>query len=144
VVYCTSGTSTAGCSPQISASAQPSAAAATPCIITVASAEGQRSGLVFYGLDNTGFTPLQWSATSTSFLCIKSPTQRTPPSNSGGNAGQCDGTYTLDWNSFQSTFVAIGQPWAAGDKVFAQAWYRDPPAPKTTNLSNAVEMTYVP
>lgn len=144
VVYCTSGTSTAGCSPQISASAQPSVAAVTPCTISVSGAEGQRQGLVFYGLDNSGFTPLQWSTTSTSFLCIKSPTQRTPPASSGGTAGQCDGAYSLDWNNFQATFVAIGQPWGVGDKVYAQVWYRDPPASKTTNLSNAVEMTYVP
>jgi hypothetical protein len=25
-----------------------------------------------------------------------------------------------------------------------QAWFRDPPAPKTTNLSNAVELTVQP
>jgi hypothetical protein len=25
-----------------------------------------------------------------------------------------------------------------------QAWFRDPPAVKSTNLSNALEMTYVP
>jgi hypothetical protein len=31
-----------------------------------------------------------------------------------------------------------------GQKVYAQAWYRDPPAPKTTNLSNAIELTVGP
>jgi hypothetical protein len=144
VVYCTSGTSTAGCAPTISASGQPSASAASACTISIAGAEGQRQGLVFYGLDNTGFTPLQWSATSTSFLCIKSPTQRTLPQVSGGTAGQCNGSYTLDWNNFLATFAALGEPFAAGDKLYAQGWYRDPPASKTTNLTNAVELTFVP
>ena len=40
--------------------------------------------------------------------------------------------------------TALGQPWTAGQNVFVQAWYRDPPVPKTTNLSHAVHMVYVP
>jgi hypothetical protein len=145
VVYCTSGTSSSGCLAAISASAQPSASAANACTISVASVEGQKSGLVFYGINNSGFTPLSWAPTSGSFLCIKSPTQRTPPQTSGGTAGQCNGSLALDWNNFQATFPgALGQPWLVGEKAFVQGWYRDPPAAKTTNLSNAVELTYVP
>ncbi len=145
VVYCTSGTSTNGCLAAISASAQPSASAANPCTISVANVEGQKSGLVFYGINNTGFTPLQWAPTSGSYLCIKSPTQRTPPQASGGTIGQCNGAFALDWNNFHAAFPgALGQPWLVGEKAFVQGWYRDPPATKTTNLSNAVELTYVP
>jgi len=144
VVYCTSGTSTAGCAPTISASAQPSATAANPCTLTVSGLDGQRQGLIFYGLDNTGFAPLPWSTTSTSFLCVKSPTQRTPAQLSGGTAGQCDGALALDWNSFLVSTAALGEPFAAGGKLYAQGWYRDPSASKTTNLTNAVELTFVP
>ena len=39
---------------------------------------------------------------------------------------------------------ALGNPWTAGDKVYVQGWFRDPPACKTTSLSNAVELTYLP
>jgi len=39
---------------------------------------------------------------------------------------------------------SLGTPFSAGDKVYAQAWYRDPPASKTTNLSDAVELTMLP
>lgn len=143
--YCTAGTTTNGCNASISASAQPSASQATPCTLSVSGVEGQKQGLLFYGLDNTGFTPLPWSATSTSFFCVKSPTQRTFPQNSGGVTNQCNGSFTVDLNNFFVVFpAAIGLPFSAGDKLYVQSWFRDPPAPRTTNLSNALEMTMQP
>jgi hypothetical protein len=143
--YCTAGTSTNGCNPAISASAQPSVSQANACTLTVANVEGQKSGIVFYGIDNTGFSPAGWGVGGTSYLCVKPPTQRTYSQPSGGTIGLCDGTLTLDWNAWQlANPAALGNPWAAGQKVYAQGWYRDPPAVKTTNLSDAVEMTYVP
>jgi hypothetical protein len=39
---------------------------------------------------------------------------------------------------------AFDNPWSVGDKVYVQAWFRDPLDVKSTNLSNALEMTYVP
>lgn len=143
--FCTSGTSSIGCTPAISANAQPSVSGASACTISIAGVEGQRSGLVFYGIDNTGFAPLSWGPGSNSYLCVKPPTQRTPAQSSGGLSGQCNGAFALNWNNFQTTFVgSLGQPWVAGEKVFAQGWYRDPQAVKTTNLSNALELTYTP
>jgi len=144
VNYCTAGTTTNGCVALISASAQPSVSAANPCVITVASVEGQKSGLVFYGVNNTGFTPATWGM-GTSYLCVKAPTQRTATQTSGGTAGACDGQLSLDWNAYQAANpAALGNPWMAGDAVYAQGWFRDPPASKTTNLSDGVEMTYQP
>jgi hypothetical protein len=145
VVYCTAGTTSSGCVPAIAASNQPSVSFANPCAITVANVEGQRSGLIFYGVDNTGFTPLSWAAGSGSFLCVKPPTQRSPGQSSGGSAGACNGQLQLDWNAFQSAFPgSLGAPWTVGELVYAQGWFRDPPAPKTTNLSDAILLTYQP
>jgi hypothetical protein len=142
-VYCTAGTTTNGCVPAISASNQPSVSAANPCGISIANVEGQKSGLIFYSI--TGAQAAPWSATSTSFLCVKSPTQRSAPQNSGGTANACDGSLTLDWNAYQAANPgALGNPWSVGAKAYVQGWFRDPPAPKTTNLSDAVELTYVP
>lgn len=144
VVYCTAGTTTNNCSASISASAQPSVSFASPCQIDVANIEGQKLGLVFYSVDNTGFAPLPWGA-GTSFLCVKSPTQRSATQNSNGTAGQCDGAFTLDWNAFQiANPGSLGNPFSTGNKVYLQAWFRDPPASKTTNLSDAVELTCIP
>jgi len=143
--YCTSSTSSSGCSASIYATVSPSASLATPCNITVAGVEGQKSGLFFYGTDNSSFTPELWAPGSTSFLCVKPPTQRTAIQNSGGASNACDGSYSLDWNAYQTANpLALGNPFSAGDKVYAQVWFRDPLAVKSTNLSNAIEMTYVP
>lgn len=143
--YCTAGTTTNGCVPSISASAQPSAALSAPCTIDVTDVEGAKQGLIFYGVDNTGFSPLPWGSGSSSFFCVKSPVQRSIPQNSGGVFNTCTGVLTLDWNVFQSSFPGtLGSPFAPGDRVYAQAWFRDPPAPRTTNLSDAIELTVSP
>jgi len=143
--YCTAGTSSNGCVALISASAQPSASFASACNIAVSNLEGQKLGLLFYGLNNSGYSPVPWSPGGSSFLCVKPPIQRTPAQSSGGTAGLCDGFSSLDWNGFLlANPAAMGSPFTAGDSVFVQAWYRDPPSPKTTNLSAAVELTFAP
>jgi subtilisin-like proprotein convertase family protein len=143
--YCTAGTSTNGCVPSISATAQPSATLANACNISIANLEGQKFGIVFYGVNNTGFSPTPWAAGSNSFLCVKGPTQRTGTQNSGGTINNCDGALNLDWNAYQTANPgSVGNPFAAGNHVYVQGWYRDPPAAKTTNLSNALDMTMTP
>jgi hypothetical protein len=143
-VYCTSGTSSNGCAASISASGQPSVSFANACTISIAGVEGQKSGIVFYALDQL---PQPWCSLGggTSFLCVKPPTMRTGPQGSNGTSGQCDGALVLDWNAFQlANPGALGAPWSAGDDVYVQGWYRDPPSCKTTSLSNAVQLTYQP
>jgi hypothetical protein len=143
VVYCTAGTTSNGCTASISASGAPNVAHSAPCQITINNVEGQKTGIVFYGL---GALPQPWCSTGgTSFLCVKPPTMRSGTQSSGGTAGLCNGTLGLDWNTFQlANPGALGQPWSSGNKAFVQAWFRDPPSCKTTSLSNAVELTYAP
>ena len=143
--YCTAGTTTHGCLASISASANPSASHAHACTLAVANVEGQKFGILFYGINNTGFSGSIWGAGGVSFLCVKAPLQRTPLQNSGGTVDLCNGSFALDWNAYQTANPgALGNPWSTGEKVYAQAWFRDPPAVRATNLSNAVEMTYLP
>jgi hypothetical protein len=144
VVYCTPpGSTMNGCIPTITASGSPNVAHSNPCSITVSNVEGQRSGIVFYGLASTS-TP--WCTLGgNSLLCVKSPTMRTGAQASGGTAGACDGTLVLDWNAFQLAHPsALGAPWVVGAKAYVQGWFRDPPACKTTFLSQGVELTYFP
>jgi hypothetical protein len=144
-IYCTSSTTTLGCGPALAATGTASATAASGFDITVSGADGQRQGLIFYGVNNTGFTPLPWASGSTSFLCVKPPTQRTPVQVTGGTAGQCNGQLQLDWNAFRAANpTSLGAPFTPGQLIYAQGWMRDPPAPKTTNLSNAVEFNLQP
>ena len=142
--YCTAGVSFNGCEAQIAASANPSVSGASSCAITVVDVEGQRSAVIFYGTDNSNFSPLPWGS-GTSFMCVKAPQQRTANQNSGGIAGTCSGSLALDWDAYeQSHPSALGNPWSAGAQVFVQAWYRDPPSAKSTHLSNAIQLTYLP
>jgi hypothetical protein len=114
-------------------------------VIGVNNVEGQKFGILFYGTDNTGFSAVPWGAGSTSYLCVKAPTQRTTAQNTGGILNACDGSMYLDWNAFiTANPSALGTPFAAGNKLYFQAWYRDPPAVKTTNLSDALELTMQP
>jgi hypothetical protein len=129
--YCTAGTSTNGCVASITADHDYSIAHSTSCHVSV--------------IDNSGFTPVPWSSGSNSFLCVKSPSQRTGAQISNGNYLQCNGVLALDFNAYATSHPgALGQPYAASQQLFWQAWFRDPPAPKTTNLSNALAMTVVP
>ncbi len=137
--YCTGATTTSGCLPAVRSVGRPSASASTPFVLTVAQVEGERQGLLFYGIDNSGFTPRPWAPWSSSYLCVRAPRARLPIQASGGTAQTCDGTLSLDWNSFAAASpTALGQPFTAGQRIFVQGWFRDPAAPAHSNLSNGL------
>jgi hypothetical protein len=141
--YCTSGTSTHNCVATMGASGTPSASATSGFTLRATSVEGMKSGLIFYGINGTHSAP--WNGQSTSFLCVKSPTQRTPAANSGGTVDSCDGSLSVDFLAYLAAHPnALGAPFSAGQIVWSQAWYRDPPAAKTTNLSNGLQFTFAP
>lgn len=141
--YCTSGTTTNNCNATIAlTSGIASPRNLAPATITVSGAEGAKTGLVFYGLAPAA-TP--WGTTS-SFLCVKAPTQRTPAQNTGGTANACNGTMSVDLNAAIAAQggTVVGQPAFAGMVVRLQGWFRDPPNPKTTSLSNGLALTLCP
>jgi hypothetical protein len=141
--YCTAGTSQHGCVASIGAVGIPSASASSGFTISVNNVEGQRSGILFYGLDSAIAAP--WGTGGTSFLCVKAPTQRTGTHNSGGTLGACNGSFALDFNAFRAAHpTALGSPFTAGEQIEAQGWYRDPGSPKNTSLSDALEFSLAP
>ncbi len=143
VSYCTAGTTTNGCNATITGVGTASASSGSGFTLTVSSVEGQKQGLIFYSV--TGRAAAPWGLGSTSFLCVKAPTQRLSAQNTGGTFGQCDGTLARDWNAYIAANPGtLGQPFMGCEVVQAQAWFRDPPAPKTTNLSNGVEFYVAP
>jgi len=132
---------TSGCIATISASGQPDVTHSNPCTLTVSNVEGDKVGLLFYGVN--GQVSTTWCASSANRLCVASPKQRMGTQSSGGTAGACDGTLVEDWNVYQlSHTAALGNPWLAGAVVDVQAWFRDPPACKTTSLSQGIRLTY--
>ena len=140
--YCTAGTTSNDCQPSIAASGVASAAASNGFTITISDLDGGRTGHIFYGLSGPHAAP--WGS-GTSYLCVKSPSQRTGTQSSGGTSGQCDGAIALDWCAFVATHPgALGAPFTAGAEVWTQLYFRDPPSPKSTSLSNALQFTICP
>lgn len=137
VNYCTAGTTSNGCNATMAlTSGIPSPRNLAPAIVTASNVEGNKSGLIFYGTTRVAFP---WSASSTSFLCVKSPTIRTLIQSSGGTNGACDGSLSTDINAALATPASQAAiPTFAGTIIDIQAWFRDPPAPKTTKDRKSV------
>jgi Tol biopolymer transport system component len=137
--YCTAGTTTHGCVPSIQATGVASATATSGFTLTISNVEGQRTGLIFYGLAPAA---QPWGLGSSSYLCVLYPVQRTGAQVSGGTAGACDGTLAIDWNAWRAANPGgLGSPFVAGDQFYAQGWFRDGGAVKGTNLSGGVRFT---
>jgi hypothetical protein len=143
VSYCTAGTSSGGCVASLSAIGAPSVSASSGFTLSVSGAEGQRQGLVFYGVSgplSTSFPP-----GGTGFLCVKLPVQRMAVSNSGGAAFQCDGALQYDWLAYVTANPgALGAPFASGVSVHAQCWLRDGGSPGGSILSQGLEFATLP
>lgn len=141
--YCTASTTTHGCSPRMMAVGMPSASASSGFYLCASHVEGQKAALLFYGVNGTAAYP--WGAGSSSLLCVEPPVQRMVMTVSSGSSSGCDGVFQTDWNAFAATHpTALGIPRFAGEIVDAQGWFRDPPAPKTTNLTDAIEFVVQP
>ena len=138
-VFCSAGTTSNGCSPSISASGVPSASSNFGFDITVDNVEGAQFGVIFYGISGAAQVP--WGSGS-SFLCVSQPVERTGVQNAGGGSGTCNGTLTLDWNTYVfGNSGAVGVPFSPGDMVWAQGWFRDPFASLGSNLSDGIMFT---
>lgn len=135
--YCAAGTTTSGCVPTISGSGTPSASAGSGFTIDVATVEGHKNGMFFYGL--AGPEATAWGS---SFLCVRSPLQRMGVVASGGASGSCIGQLSIDWNAYIATHPSsLGSPFVSGETVWVQAMFRDPTAPGGSNASDALWFT---
>lgn len=137
--YCTAGTTVHNCTPSIAGVGAPSSIAASGFDIVVSNLEGQRYGLIYYGFAQVA---VPWSPASSSYRCVAFPQQRTPIVDSGGTAGLCNGELRLDFNAWRAGNPGgLGNPFVAGQVFYAQGWFRDPGAPKQTNLSDGLRFT---
>ncbi len=136
-IYCTPGTSANACVPVISAIGNASASSGSGFPISVSNADGNRPGILFYGVGSAQSQP--WTAGSSSTLCILPPMQRMRLQQTGGTDGSCDGLLSEDWNAFiQSSAGSVGYPFLGGERVRVQAWIHDPGAPGDSVVSNGL------
>jgi hypothetical protein len=131
--YCTGKTNSLGCVPSIGTNgAQPTKSGGN-FTVTCGNVLNQKFGLLFFGTAQLA-TPFQGGT-----LCVASPSQRTPSTNSGGNASgnSCTGNYSFTFSTAQMNAFGMDP----GETFFAQWWMRDPQSASTTGLSNAVRFT---
>jgi formylglycine-generating enzyme required for sulfatase activity len=134
--YCTAGTTVHGCLPSIGGVGLPSAVNSSGFEIVVSDVPGQRTGTIFFGFYQAA---IPWAQFSPSYQCVAFPIQRTGNQFSGAVAGQCNGELRLDFNTWRAANPnALGSPYVTGQVFNAQGWFRDPGAPRQTNLSNAL------
>jgi len=138
-VYCTAKVNSLGCTPAIGYSGLPDANAGSGFFITATNVLNNKTGLLFYGVDGPSNFSFQGG-----FLCVKSPTTRTPPQNAAGNPppDDCSGAYSIDFNVRIASGVDVRL--VAGSNVWSQYWSRDPTATFTTNLSDALTFSIFP
>jgi hypothetical protein len=131
-VYCTAKKNSVGCIPAIGTLNAPSYSGGAFEVIAK-NVVNNKSGLLFWGYTPSA-VPFQGG-----IKCVLNPVKRTPLQNSGGNPppNDCSGTYSFNFDTAYMAFKGI----APGDTLYAQYWSRDPLAPFTTGLTDAVKFT---
>jgi hypothetical protein len=134
--YCTGKLNSDGCVPAIEFEGAPSVAGPTSFLIRGTDVLANANGLLIYSKAGPNSAPF-----SGGVLCVGAGLLRTPGQNSGGS-GPCGGTLVFDFNAW----VALGGDPAlvAGQKVWAQYWYRDVASPGGNGLTNAVTFAICP
>lgn len=140
--YCSSATTPAGCTPQISATGYPSIAQPSGFVLHVDGCDGNRSGLIFYG---TGPASIPVAPGNPSRLCFVAPRQRMQRQLTGGTTGQCNGSLATDFLAWVGANPgALYTPLVAGQALAFQGWVREPAFPRNAALSNAWSVTMAP
>jgi hypothetical protein len=144
LAYCTAGTSAAGCNALISSTGTASTSATSGFVVSVAGAEGAKTGILFFGQNGMQASP--WGS-STSYQCVVPPVKRAGLLVGTGTVATCDGTFAQDLNArWCPVCPSPATAPTAGVALQAQLWYRDPmnTSNQTTSLSNALEVVPVP
>lgn len=136
--YCVAKTSSQGCVPSTSALGTASASGGAFDVLCE-DVLNQKSGMFFYGTDGPLSSPFQGGT-----LCVAAPRRRTPVTGSGGNPppDDCSGVLQIDFAARIAS--GVDPNLAAGAQVHGQWWYRDPAAPSTTGLSDALSFWICP
>lgn len=136
--YCAQTPNSIGCAASIAVAGTANASGVGSCTIDAAGVVSHRAGALFYGL-----SALNMPAAA-GVLCVASPLRRTPLQNSGGNSGalDCSGSFSFDFNARIAS--GIDPALVAGERVFAQYYFRDPAAAVGASLSEAVELRIAP
>lgn len=139
--YCSSGTSATGCVPALGSTGSASASAASGFVLVGSGLDPNRPAMLYLGLNGGQSKPF----TGSSLLCVRPPLVRTGVLLTSAAGGTCGATLQRDWNDWRATHPsAPGQPFVAGETVWAQAWCRDPLSPSGSVTTNGVVFVLAP
>jgi hypothetical protein len=142
VTYCTAGTTSTGCVPEIESLGSPSASSGAGFIVSAEFERNGKPGLLLYGVNGRAATPFHGG-----ILCVAAPLRRTPIVWAEGNpppADDCSGELEIDMNAFAAGALGghpIPELTVAGTVVDCQWWARDPSG---TVFSDALEYVIFP
>ncbi|MEO6709452.1 MAG: hypothetical protein ABI054_02495, partial [Planctomycetota bacterium] len=133
--YCSAKTNSQGCVPSFLASGFASAGNESTLELAVSQVVNNKPGLFLFGKTRAS-TPFQGGT-----LCLAPPLRRSSGVNSAGNAGASDCSGVLRWLVDASWIQHLS--WQPGERIDAQAWYRDPQHLDGTasGLSSGVEFS---
>ncbi|MCK6447496.1 MAG: hypothetical protein L6Q99_13985 [Planctomycetes bacterium] len=137
VVYCTAKVNSLGCTPWISLSSAPSASSNVGAKLVTMNVRGATTGLFFHRVGPPTAMPFHGG-----WLCVGTPVVRHALKASGSGPTNCQGQFSESFNAY----IASGADPAlvAGATVNIQSWGRDPAAPFTDSLSDAVSTVICP
>jgi hypothetical protein len=134
--YCTSRINSQSCTPYISFAGTPSASGSSSFDIVAHDLINQRNGVLLYSTTGPAANPF-----GTGVMCLQPPTRSTSVMSSGGSttAIDCSGQLAVD---FSYLAAHTNDPTLVdGASVWIQFWSRDPAAPSTLSLTNALQFT---
>lgn len=136
--YCTAKLNSAGCLPALGWAGEPTLAGPDDFHVLAGDVLNQRNGLLFHGLAPWA---LPWKGGT---LCVQPPVIRSQVQSSGGNPPPSDCSGTFSFHFSQAWMVQKGLQ--AGERVYAQYWYRDPDHLDGTGvgLTDALSFTLMP
>jgi hypothetical protein len=144
VTYCTAGTSTSGCTPNLTSSGTASATSGSGFTVTATAMEGLKDGTIFFGQNGQQANP--WG-NGTSFQCVTPPVKRGGVLPGNGTNGACNQTLSQDLNAhWCPTCPKPNHQPTVGVPMQIQLWYRDPgnTSNQSTSLTDALEVNVCP
>jgi hypothetical protein len=135
--YCTANSTSGGCVATMAWSGAPSLSSPSGFGLTSSQIEPQRSGIQFFGATGAASVPF-----ANGFLCVQSPRYRLAIQNSGGSAA-CSGTFSYTLQDLLNHPTGGGSV-MVGRRLHVQTWCRDPAAPSTIAVSNALTFVVCP
>jgi hypothetical protein len=135
--YCTSKLTSGACLPLITSSGVPSLANPAGFTVTAFGLEDNQNGLQFFGLTGPAYASFFGH-----ILCVNAPLYRLDVKSTAGH-GACTGS--LSYTLAEVLAQPAGGPLVtAGQFVYQQAWFRDPPAASSFGTSNGLSYGVCP